>query len=455
VPVDVDEIARIVGDHIEGQFGSPSIPALLVAPTDVLARAREVIPALVARAAYTGSGDEWGHWLALVEATGMDVEASIATLQGDAAYWLAGWFHAHDRDDRGLLAYERVLVAHLEQHRGGPSLAIGLNPYATLEYGLAAIRRGEDARALRALMPTLKARGKRVTDEILVALLRHRAGEGDRSAVQRVCARFARHPDTYVHVARAIALDAIGDREAGLAAIARFDRDTAMADSYRCELASRYGAAFDEVTARPRVKPPKRIRTPGFVLRPSRAKTPHVFAPAVPLGPACPDCGHPHRAWLSLDVTADPVLAPKLPGWSTFLATACLDCGAWMRRHDLRLDGKGAIAELEVEPGTPHAPFDDDATRAIAPRHLKLVKATKKLEHAPLEGQCQLGGDPAWIQEAVDVHCPACDAAMVFVARLSGPNGFVGSPVVAGDSGALYYFACGPCRRVAHIAQWT
>jgi hypothetical protein len=174
--------------------------------------------------------------------------------------------------------------------------------------------------------------------------------------------------------------------------------------------------------------------TPGFVLRPSKSKTTHVFAPALPLGP----CGHGHRAWLSLDVTADPVLAPKLPGWTTFFATACTDCGAWMRRHDLRVDDAGAILELEVEPGDPHAPFDDHATRAIAPVHLKLVKATRKLEDEPLGGHCQLGGDPAWIQKPTDVHCPGCETKMTFVARLSSPNGFEDEPVIPGESGALY-----------------
>lgn len=402
----------------------------------------------------------WLKWMARVEQAKLDPETLAAGMHGDVAFWLAAWCFESGRDALGLVAYERVVAAHLEDaalqasgKRG--KLAHGFNRYRTLAYGVVALRMGQGGRALRTLAPALATLGRETTDEILLALLQYLAGEADASSVLKVCARFARNPDSTVHVVRALALDAIGDREAGLKAILQFHAETGLWDLYARELASRYGAAFDEAIARPRPKPPKRVRTPGFVLKPSKAKTTHVFAPPLPPGPGCPDCGHAHRAWLSLDLTADPVLAPKLPGWSTFLTTACLDCGAWMRRHDLRVDARGAIVELTVEPGQPHAPFADGATRAIAPSFAKLAKATKKLEEEPLEGQCQLGGDPAWVQDPVDAHCPDCDAAMVFVARLASPNGFPDSPAIAGESGALYYFACGPCRRVAHIAQWT
>jgi hypothetical protein len=458
--LDPQHIARFVGKRIKGMYGSPTIEAVRVAPGDVVAQAARVLPALAEHASYEGSGPEWGQWVALVEAAQLELPRSIAALHGDDALQLSGYLFETERDDLGLLAYERQVVAQLEdvelKARGeNGKLAVSFNYFCTLDYGMAAVRQGEAKRALGVLAPAYAVLGMRVSDEILLAVLRHLAGETDATPVQKVCARFARNPDSTTHVARAWALDVIGDREEGLVAIARLDRQTSLADTYRRELASRYGAALAEAMAKPRPKPPKRVRTPGFVLKASRAKTTHVFAPAVPLGPACPDCGHGHRAWLSLDVTADPVLAPKLPGWTTLLATACVDCGAWMRRHDLRVDERGAVVELEVEPGNPHAPFGDDATRTITPSFLKLAKATKKLEAEPLEGHCQLGGDPAWIQDPVDVHCPSCDAKMVFVARLSSPNGFEDEPVIPGESGALYYFACGPCRRVAHIAQWT
>jgi hypothetical protein len=107
-----------------------------------------------------------------------------------------------------------------------------------------------------------------------------------------------------------------------------FDREFGHSLELRRALSVQLGLPWDEAMKRPPIARPKRKRTPGFVLKPSRTKTAHLFAPARSRGPDCPTCGRAHRVWFSLDLASVPQLAAQLPGWSTFNATACLDCDA-------------------------------------------------------------------------------------------------------------------------------
>lgn len=168
--------------------------------------------------------------------------------------------------------------------------------------------------------------------------------------------------------------------------------------------------------------------------------------------------GRPSRVWFSFDLAKVATLALKSAVWRRFHATACLDCDAWMRRHDHAVRRDGSLELIDVEPGVKSLPataYSDDSTRSITPQFARLVKAPRELHERPLDGECQLGGDPAWVQDPVDVHCGRCKEAMTFVFRLSAPQPFVGFPIIAGDSGALYYFVCRTCPRSTHLAQWT
>jgi hypothetical protein len=221
-------------------------------------------------------------------------------------------------------------------------------------------------------------------------------------------------------------------------------------------LSARFGAAFDEAVARAdRRRRPKRKRVAGFVLARSRTKTQHTFAPRAPPGPPCRTCGHPTRSWFALWLAVVPGLAAKLPRWPTFPVPACLDCSAWMQRHDYERGADGHLTLVSVAPSASPQVFDDHASAVLRPQFAKLVPATTELAERPLEGECQLGGSPAWIQDPREVACLSCAAPMVFVFRFSAPNPFAGCPPVAGESGALYYFACASCPRLTHVAQWT
>lgn len=111
----------------------------------------------------------------------------------------------------------------------------------------------------------------------------------------------------------------------------------------------------------------------------------------------------------------------------------------------------------EVEPGSKDLgiPRADFSRRKLTTQHVELLKASRELYERPLDGDCQVGGSPAWIQDPLELSCRSCEQPMVFVFRFSFPNPFEGCPEVALGSGALYYFACSRCERCSRVAQWT
>ncbi len=411
------------------------------------------------------NGDEgpyWKIWWALAVTADRDFVTALAELREHEAFWLASWCWSNEREEPGLLAYERFLASKLAVGNDTETIdghvRVGLNYFKTFTYALVALRLGEHVRALRAFAPVHELIGGRPSDDLVLAALRFLGGSADRDATRKLVARFTRDSTPIVRAACAVVQDVIGDHAGARAALAAFDRTTPIAKGIQHELERRFGAAFTEAIARAAAPAtPKKKREPGFIVVPSKAKTPHVFAPNRPAGPPCHGCARPLRVWFALDLASVPPLAARLPSWPAFDVPACFDCNEWMLRHDF-LVGRGGVLTLEdVEEGPKSlgTPRSEDSTRAIPTRFVKLAKAPRDLDERPLDGHCQLGGDPAWIQDPVELHCRKCDREMVFVFRLSAPNDLEGLPEVAGGSGALYYFACTKCRRFTSIAQWT
>jgi hypothetical protein len=273
-----------------------------------------------------------------------------------------------------------------------------------------------------------------------------------------VLVRIERACDQLAKAAVAVGYDVLGDSPAALEIVGGFHRGSPFASNIARLLVDRFGETFTAAMARePAPVHDRKRRLPGLVAKRSRTRTPHLFAPGGPSGPACKGCGHPIRVWWSLDLGAINVLEHRLPKWGLFNAPACLDCNLWMMRHDYAAGPAGELALREVEPAPKDlgCAFDTFSSRPIATQYAKLVKAPRDLDARPLDGDCQVGGEPAWIQDPVEVSCPGCREPMIFVLRFSAPNDFENCPPVAGASGALYYFACAGCRRVSCIAQWT
>jgi hypothetical protein len=70
-------------------------------------------------------------------------------------------------------------------------------------------------------------------------------------------------------------------------------------------------------------------------------------------------------------------------------------------------------------------------------------------------GRPQIGGTPAWVQNALRVFCKTCREEMVFVAANATTSDFEPEIWINNGSGFQYHFACDACHTVSVIAQWT
>jgi hypothetical protein len=427
--------------------------ALHIGPAALSSQLEPVRDRLAVVAAHHGTdGGFWGLWLAVVEATGETTERAIERLSekssGRQGFWLAAWAFANQTPALGFTAYEHHLT------EVAPSE--GLNKFRSWIYAGWALREGQARRAHAALAPALARCGSDPSGEVLVAALGALAGKTPKGAALRVVTGFARSTDTLVRAARAVALDALGMAGEALAVVASFDRKVVFAPEIVWLLRDRFGAAFDEAIGRAHVPLAKSRRVPGFVAAPSARSTPHEFAPKLPPGPPCPGCRRPLRTWFAFDVTKIAPLHAQLPRWTRFVAPACFDCDLWMVRHDYLAESGGFVLEgSEPARKSLGKPMNDYSARPLARQFVKLTRAASDLQLRPLDGECQVGGVPAWIQDPVELNCAGCDTPMVFVFRLSAPNDFTGCPEPAGGSGALYFFACPECPRFSVFAQWT
>jgi hypothetical protein len=413
-----------------------------------LAKARE----RMAEVAYYCGGDDdyWSLWLALVDAMGESHEDAITGLSYDQAYWLARWSFDHERRALGLAVYEHHL-----KHTGEPTNKVSNNYFSNFVYFAEALVAKEPGRALDAFRPVREQFGCEASDEVLFATLSLLQGELDEDGLRKVIERFRRSSNQVVQAARLIALDTLDDAAGVRQAFGLIN--SGFSKFTRRVMVERFGDAFMEALERPPPPLKKRKRIAGLIATRGKRKSGHLFAPDAQAGPPCPGCGHPLRIWFTLDLTKVKVLKKRLPSWKRFDVPACFDCNTWMLQHEYLVDDAGQIELREVEQATKDLAevFSDDSTRPIGAQVVRLVKAPKDLDELPLDGHCQIGGNPAWIQDEVDVLCPDCEQEMVFVFRFSAPNDFEGSPMVAGESGALYYFACPTCTRFTQLAQWT
>jgi hypothetical protein len=463
--LDLELVSALVAERAcEMMQPARALAPLVVAPGHVLARLDVVVPKLADTAATDGADPRaWSQWIACVAAAGDDPCAAASRLLEHEAAGLACWCFDRARLDLGVAAYEAYLASQVALGDDDDAtelylLRTGLDAFDVTLYVDAALKLGAHGGARRALEAAsgLAAFGR--TEEVLLATLRFLDGALDAAGLRAAADAHAAGPsyDDLLFAARAIALQALGDGAAAREVASKIDASRVRAPTMRRVLSARFGEVFDAAVARAdRKREAKRRRVEGFVLARSRAKTPHVFAPRAPPGPPCPACGHAIRTWFSLTIARVPELASRFARWPALPIPACLDCGAWMARHDYELADDGRFTLSSAEPTASRRVFDDYAAADVAPQYARLVKATSALAERPLEGDCQLGGAPAWIQDPLEVACAGCGAPMTFVFRFSAPNPFEGCPPVAGESGALYYLACVACSRLTHVAQWT
>jgi hypothetical protein len=183
---------------------------------------------------------------------------------------------------------------------------------------------------------------------------------------------------------------------------------------------------------------------------------PHTFGGDPWSLPACRGCGHPIHAWFTLDLASIPSLAARLPGWRFLPLLGCVDCMVWMGRHDYALDPVDRRVELvNVALSTSRYGAANATTPAAPGQRAALRQRSLPGEEDDPPDRPQVGGVPAWTQDAQRVWCPECRREMTFVAAMANPEGFAPAIAVNNESGFQYHFACAPCRRLSVIAQWT
>lgn len=419
---------------------------------DVAARA------FAREAAYHGAGGEyWRVWRELQRELGRPLPEAVAQLSAEKRRWFGVWALRHGDPDEGIAAYLAFAAA--------PG-TWGVFPTENLLLIDTLVAHGRLADAVR-FVDGLAGDGGDAPDEqcrLSIALID--AGDRDGALARIAPVRERHHGSGETWAVTAIAHAAAGrELEARRAAI-----EAAKRGVYDERAAGRLVGAvmplaqWEELKARHAYQPgdveaQQRAwgASPGADLVPD-AGGPHVYGGDAWRMPACRGCGHPVHAWFTLDLEAIPALKAALPGWRYFPLLGCVDCMVWMGRHDYAVDPASRTAELlNVAISTKEYGGANDTTPSIPAQPAALAWRTPVETDAfadPPDAP-QVGGVPAWTQDATRVWCPACHDEMSFVAAMAGPRGFTPSIPVNNESGFQYHFACAKCRRLSVVAQWT
>ncbi|MEQ9321137.1 MAG: hypothetical protein RIF41_18380 [Polyangiaceae bacterium] len=417
-------------------------PPLVLEPAAVKSALAKTRDRLAAVAGYHGNNDYWELWRAVCRRLQEDPEVSVQRLSAAEAYWLASSSFSRGEVTLGLLAFEH----HLE------SKGEAANPFATFEYFVAVLDQPE--RGYRALASAHERHGCRASDELARLVLGWRAGLVDRAAAESFIESLAQDSANLAQASRAVALDELGERERAEAIFARSLAEATFSASIRAELDRRFANVQVASTSEEPAPNAATRLLKGRIAVPARRRTGHVFAPSE-VGPDCPGCSNLMTIWFELAISKIRGLAERLPEWDRFRAPACLRCGYWMLPHDYFIERDGRIVVEHSPPATRELAKVYAVTSVPRPQSIKLPPAPATIHDLPLDGHCQVGGSPAWIQDPQLATCGVCDVPMVFVLRFSSPNEFESCPEVGNGSSGIYYFACTSCTRFRQLAQWT
>jgi hypothetical protein len=396
----------------------------------------------------------WTVWIAIQEARGLELEAALEELAAPDRRWLGVAALKAGQDDVGMVAYGRYLKAPGD---------IGPFTGETKLFLDALVRAGRGEEALQ-WVTELEQRQDSTPGETLWAvrfLLRSGQSELARRRSSVVLDRMPAWADGWA-VSALIAF-AQGDHQMGAAHALKAARrglaDVELAAELRACLGSRWdelvnasagpAQSYDDVAEAFR-------RSPGRSLVPSDVPSVHSYGGTDFIMPPCHGCGHAIREWFSLDLTAIPELAQRLPDWPRLPLLGCADCMVWMGRHDYVIEHAARRVTLRNVAISVTQYGDAFGTLPALQRRYARLTATDPTE-SPYDA-CfgpLVGGVPLWTQGPEQPRCPECDEPMVYVAAMTTPDAFDPPFVINNESGAQYHFACNPCGILSVIAQWT
>lgn len=153
----------------------------------------------------------------------------------------------------------------------------------------------------------------------------------------------------------------------------------------------------------------------------------------------CPWCGGKLMVLFDYNLQDPLVRFMKLPGQQLRIA-ACMRCNCYGTVYmKVDLDGSYSWSEYNTVPDfLPETESDEELTlRAL--RLSERLMGTYEGAHWTLEAPAsQIGGHPAWIQDAEYPTCPCCSDTMMFIGQIDMEQ--------AADSEGIYYaFLCRAC----------
>ncbi|MVP01291.1 DUF1963 domain-containing protein [Paenibacillus lutrae] len=172
-------------------------------------------------------------------------------------------------------------------------------------------------------------------------------------------------------------------------------------------------------------------------------------------GQGCPWCERPLAVLFDLNLAHPSLEFLRIRGERLKIA-ACLSCNCYGYMYtDVETDGTFTWSAHNGKPaGVGETGEGGDICGSSAPRSLRLSAEPRGPYYAAVwtlepAASSQVGGHPAWIQDAEYPDCPECSRAMKFIAQMNGED------VEEYGEGIYYGFLCQPCRIAAVHYQQT
>lgn len=165
---------------------------------------------------------------------------------------------------------------------------------------------------------------------------------------------------------------------------------------------------------------------------------------------SCPWCGGGLTVLFDFDLQHPQLEFMKLPGKRLRIA-ACMHCNCYGTVY-MKADLEGGYSWSEYNVVPEYLPDHGGGTYEADWREMQLLEqpaGTYESAEWTLEAPAsQIGGHPAWIQDADYPACPCCSRTMTFVAQADMGQ-------VAEDEGIYYAFVCRECLITAVNYQQT
>lgn len=170
---------------------------------------------------------------------------------------------------------------------------------------------------------------------------------------------------------------------------------------------------------------------------------------------SCPWCGSSLTILADLDISHPKLRFLGLSGERLRVST-CVNCSCYETIYmDVDFHGKSEWSQTNIKPEYVPGPDsgEDERSFTSAGRSLRIADKPRSSYYAAYwalgPAVSQIGGYPAWIQDAVYPSCPCCSRSMTFIGQLDWEQ------IEEYGEGIYYMFLCADCKVTATLFQQT